>query len=154
MKQYLNEKGLSLIEVLATLTMLTIVGALVFGVLINSLQITNHESEQNNIRKEANLINNQLITFYKANNEFSTETDKGKLTVTSASTKKEFSLKGYSIYVNDPTRSNIGTYVDSTSDNLKSGNYISRDIIIEIVNNDDINDIFTLNSTITRVKED
>lgn len=150
MRNYLNEKGLSLIELLATLSMMTIVGALVFGVLINSLHIFNHESDNSDVRQEANLISSQLTTFYKVNGNFSASTDSdGILSVTSTKTEegvsseesREYKLPDYRIEVM------------STPDEVE-GSYVHTDIEIIISEIKDNTNVFKLKSTISRLNEE
>lgn len=152
MRKYLNEKGLSLIELLATLSMMTIVGALVFGVLINSLHIFNRESDNSDVRQEANLISSQLTTFYKINGNFSAITDSdGMLSVTSTKTEdgvsseesREYRLQDYNIEVKS------GPDVD-----VVEGSYVHTDIEIIISEKKDDPNVFKLKSTISRLNEE
>lgn len=150
MKKSLNQKGLSLIEVLATLTLLSIVGGLVFGVLINSMNIFEHQSNNNDVKQEANLINNQLITFYKVHGSFEiVETgDSIEVYAPDVANKKavrEFELNKYKISV---------TPQKSLLNEVESGIYTTIDIQIKIIEKDNLSNVFELNSTISRMKED
>lgn len=150
-KRVLNQKGLSLIELLATLSLLTIVGVLVFGVLINSLHIFEKQSDESDIRQEANLISNQLTTFYKINGNYKTNTNSdGVIEISSEKSDgtievREFSIPNYRIDVS-PT--------DSTEGEQDKGSYSSRDISITISEIEDLSNKFTLNTNISRIKED
>lgn len=145
MRNYLNQKGLSLVEVLATLTLLTIVGSLVFGILINSLNIFKIESENIDIKREVNLISNQLTTFYKKYGDFYIEEkDNGIIVYTpnkeNYKESREFSIQDYLINV---------IVTNGSSNN----GYESKDIKIKITNIDDVSDSFELESNISRIKE-
>lgn len=157
MKKLKNENGLSLIELLATLALLGIVGTLIFGILINSLNISNEQNEDINSRQKANLISNQLTTLYKKNGDFETETSSdGKLTIYSpnkinSTDTYEVEQVGYSIYVykpGDKDRTDLNQFTpDNNSDDEM---YTIRNVIIEIEKGIDK---FTLESTISRLKE-
>lgn len=132
-------------EVLVTLSMLIVVGALVFGVLVNSLQIFGVEDDNSDIRQKANIIESQITTFYKVNGDFDTDTVDDTLIVTSEKKdgtieSREFSIPDYSITV-------------ESVDGQASGNYTSKDIIISIVNNENPDDKFELESNISRLKD-
>lgn len=145
MRKYINNQGLTLIEVLATLTLLAIVGGLVFGILINSLNIFNLEDNDNDIMQKANIIESQITTFYKVNGNFEASTMDGILTITSEKKdgtieSREFSVPDYSIEV-------------ESNDGDASDGYVSKDITISIVNMDDAEDNFILESNISRLKD-
>lgn len=141
----MNNEGLTLIEVLATMSMLVIVGGLVFGILVNSLNIFNLEDNDSDIRQKANIIESQLTTFYKVNGNFETSTMDGVLTITSekkdgTTEAREFSVPDYSITVD---------VVDGDA----NGGYVSKDITISIINVDNPDDKFILDSNISRLKD-
>lgn len=145
MKKILNNKGLSLIEVLATLTLLSIIGGLVFGVLLNSMHIFKHESDSNDIKQEANLISNQLTTFYKIYGDFEVVEDGDSILVYAPNKDdskevRDFSIPEYKITV-------------LTSDNNSGSTYNTRKIEIKIIENKDKSNEFVLNSSISRIKE-
>lgn len=145
MKKSVNEKGLTFVESLVTLSMLIVVGALVFGVLVNSLHIFSAEDNSSDIRQKANIIESQLTTFYKINGNFNTDTVDDTLIVTSEKKdgtieSREFSVPDYSITV-------------ESVDGQASGNYTSKDIIISIVNKENPDDKFELESNISRLKD-
>lgn len=141
----MNNKGLTLIEVLATTTLLVVVGGLVFGILINSLNIFNLEDNDSDIRQKANIIDSQITTFYKVNGNFETSTTDGVLTITSekkdgTTESREFSVPDYAITV-------------ESVDGQASEGYVSKDIKISIINMDDSDDKFELSSNISRLKD-
>ena len=51
-----NQKGITLVEVLAALSILLIISSVIYGVLINSKKNYNNISEKVNLNQEANLI--------------------------------------------------------------------------------------------------
>jgi prepilin-type N-terminal cleavage/methylation domain-containing protein len=51
-----NEKGLTLIELLATIVILAIVGSIIFGVLLNIQKNYQDQTSQNQLGQEANYI--------------------------------------------------------------------------------------------------
>lgn len=148
MRSYINQKGLSLIEVLATLALLSIVSGLVFGVLINSLDIFEHESESNDVKQEANLVSNQLTTFYKMNGNYSAITDvNGVLNISTVKNDTTTEIRKFKIpdYVIDVEPDN------STDGESSKGSYTSIDIKISIYEIDNPENSFTLNSNISRI---
>ena len=92
MKQLSNESGITLIEVLATLTITAIIGSVVYGVLFQTLHANEKTKSHNELRQEANIVMTQLRTMHEngesiwyssgmlykdqeKNNPLSTETD-------------------------------------------------------------------------------
>jgi prepilin-type N-terminal cleavage/methylation domain-containing protein len=65
-----NEKGITLIEVLATLAILGIISSLIFGVFIGVNKKYNKISQQNNLEQEANLILTTLKNYHLSNNNY------------------------------------------------------------------------------------
>lgn len=146
MRKLLNSKGITLIEVLATLTLMTIVGGLICGILINSLNIFNHESDKSDIRQEANIIINQLTTFYKINGNFEViHNSDGSINISSdkedgTKESRDYGIPSYEIKVD--------SFIGDSSEN-----YESKDVEIIITEKNDPNNIFTLESNISRIKD-
>lgn len=145
MKKYLNEKGISLMELLATLTLLSLVGVLVFGVLINSLNIFNHESDSSDVRQEANLISNQLTTFYKVYGNFEIEKNGDGVIIyapdkSNSKESREYDISDYIIDV-------------VSSEGESNDEHTSKDIKIIISEKGNLSNKFELNSNISRIKE-
>ena len=68
-----NQRGLTLIEVLATLTVLSIVGAVIWNVFFQGLLYTKKAVSQNSIQQEANVIVMTLTKIHQTSEEYELE---------------------------------------------------------------------------------
>ncbi len=133
--QHRNQQGFTLVELLATFTILFVVLGLLFAVLNNSLQFFRKESERIDVRQEVNIIANQITTFYKENGDVTlTNNADGSVTITSSAETREYAIPNHEIRITcTPTR--------------KAGNYELIDITIIISGEES----FTLNTTVSRI---
>ena len=56
MKQWKNQRGVTLIEVLATLTIMSLFGGIVYGVFINGMNYSSKAKDTVSIQQEANYV--------------------------------------------------------------------------------------------------
>ncbi|QED48805.1 PilW family protein [Cytobacillus dafuensis] len=76
-----SEKGLTLIEVLATLTISFIIFGSIYGVFISVNKNYTGLTEKNNLSQEANIIITTIKKYYLANSEFILKYNEDKETV-------------------------------------------------------------------------
>jgi prepilin-type N-terminal cleavage/methylation domain-containing protein len=60
-----KEDGVTLVELLGTLTILSIIIVLAYGVLMNGLNYSNKASEKTSLQKEANLLTNTITKLHE-----------------------------------------------------------------------------------------
>jgi len=65
-----NEKGVTLVELLATVTILSIVGILVWSVFIQGIKHSNKESTKNLLTQEANYVQFSLKKIHQTSEEY------------------------------------------------------------------------------------
>ena len=65
MKRIRNESGITLIEVLATLTITAIIGSVVYGVLFQTIHARDKTQSHIDLRQEANIVMTQLRTMHE-----------------------------------------------------------------------------------------
>lgn len=75
MKQVKNESGITLIEVLATLTIMAIIGSAVYAVLFQTLHANEKTKSHNELRQEANIVITQLRTIHENNEDLYSNAD-------------------------------------------------------------------------------
>lgn len=64
-----NEKGITLVEVLATLTILSIVGIMVWNIFIQGSKYSSNSINKNLIQQEANIMSEQIKNLHKTSSE-------------------------------------------------------------------------------------
>lgn len=67
MKQLSNESGITLIEVLAAITITAIIGSVVYGVLFQTIHARDKTQSHINLRQEANIVMTQLRMMHENN---------------------------------------------------------------------------------------
>lgn len=65
-----NEKGLSLIEVLVTLVILSIVGTIIWSVFNNGVRFSNEAISKNQMQQEANIVLTKLTKIHQTATEY------------------------------------------------------------------------------------
>jgi len=138
MKQWKNQSGLTLIELLGALTLTFIVGIGIFSTLTHSLDLFDRESTRIDVRGQANIIANQLTTFYQENNDFRIENHEGSVTITSGLEERTFSLINHQIEVS------------AKADEVQNG-FVRRAVEITISGE---GESFTLNTMVSRLWEE
>lgn len=72
-----NEQGISLVEVLATLTILSIVGVLIWQVFFQGYKYSNDAVTKNTLTQEANVIVLKLTRIHQSNEEYTIKSSNG-----------------------------------------------------------------------------
>ncbi|MCA1065252.1 type II secretion system protein [Rossellomorea sp. AcN35-11] len=65
-----NERGLTLVEVLATLTILSIIGAVIWNVFFQGIHYTKKAVSQNSIQQEANILTMSLTRVHQTTESY------------------------------------------------------------------------------------
>jgi prepilin-type N-terminal cleavage/methylation domain-containing protein len=103
----LNQKGISLVEVMISLTILSVVSLVLWNVLIDGVTYSNKAVSQNTIQQEANLITMNLTKIHQTSEEYEIESSDCKVSVTYRSEKgtsyKEFTHPQLCISSNETT---------------------------------------------------
>ena len=94
-----NQKGVTLVELLGALTLVFIVALGIFFVLTHHLNLFQREVNRIDVRGQANIMANQLTTFYQENGYFEIETIKNGVRVKSGSATREYFLPGHVITI-------------------------------------------------------
>lgn len=68
-----NERGMTLVEVLATITILSIVGVVIWNIFFQGMNYTKKAVSQNRIQQEANVINMKLTRIHQNINDYTIE---------------------------------------------------------------------------------
>ncbi|MGM0854968.1 MAG: type II secretion system protein [Bacillota bacterium] len=68
-----NERGLTLVEVLVTLTILSIIGAVVWNVFYQGINYTKKAVSQNSIQQEANILTMKLTRIHQTSESYELE---------------------------------------------------------------------------------
>ncbi len=132
-----NQNGFTLVEMLGALTILFIVGGIVFAVLNNGLQFFRIESTRINVGQEANIIANQLTTFYQEHGDFEVvHQSDGSLMIASGEEIRVYSIPGHIITV-DFTES-------------QTNRFNKRNITIQVTGEQE----FTLNTVVSRLRDE
>jgi Tfp pilus assembly protein PilE len=74
-----NEQGISLVEVLATLTILSIVGVLIWQVFFQGYKYSNDAVTKNTLTQEANVIVLKLTRIHQSNEEYTIKSSNGMI---------------------------------------------------------------------------
>ncbi|MGM0900250.1 MAG: type II secretion system protein [Bacillota bacterium] len=74
-----NEQGISLVEVLVTLTILSIVGILIWQVFFQGYKYSNDAVTKNTLNQETNLIVTKLIRIHQSNDEYTIKSSNGTI---------------------------------------------------------------------------
>ncbi|MEH7112162.1 prepilin-type N-terminal cleavage/methylation domain-containing protein [Neobacillus niacini] len=80
-----DERGLTLVEVLATLTILSIVSIIIWSIFFQGLNFSKKETSKNVMIQESNIIISNLTTVHRGENKYeitSTGTNNCEITVT------------------------------------------------------------------------
>lgn len=138
MKPFKNQKGLTLVELLGGLTLACILGVAVFATLINSLNLFERETNRIDVRGQANIIANQLTTFYQENGGFTVEPLGEGVKIISGEEAREYTLPGHQITV-------------TVKPPIETGQFTKREIIIKITGD---NEPFELITVVSRLREE
>ncbi|MGF3105019.1 type II secretion system protein [Rossellomorea sp. DUT-2] len=85
-----NERGLTLVEVLATLTILSIIGAVVWNVFFQGIHYTKKAVSQNSIQQEANIITMRLTRIHQSSESYELENPDCTIKVNYSELEEEF----------------------------------------------------------------
>lgn len=78
-----NQHGVTLIELLLTLAILTTIGALIWSVFIQGTKYSNNAVTRNQMQQEANLITTYLTRIHQTSNEYTIETTNTQIKIIS-----------------------------------------------------------------------
>lgn len=84
MKKLNNEKGLTLIEMLATITILFVLGGMVYAMLFQMFANFSSTENRSTARQEANLIIAQLTNIHQTSDEYTIEYESDNYFITKA----------------------------------------------------------------------
>lgn len=68
-----NERGMTLVEILATITILSIVSVVIWNIFFQGMNYTKKAVSQNRIQQEANVLNMKLTRIHQNINDYSIE---------------------------------------------------------------------------------
>ncbi|MBM6619760.1 PulJ/GspJ family protein [Bacillus suaedaesalsae] len=136
-----NQKGITLIEVLVTLSILVIVSGLVYGVFFQSL--TSYEKTQSHalLRQEANVILAELTAAHRKLDTYTLSTDENK-----------------AIFLNDENISNNafsyelninGQGISNSVRRMKTDQFIDVELTVSVSNDEE--QTFTISTIINKV---
>lgn len=83
----LKERGLTLVEVLLTLTLLSVVGLLIWGVFFQGAKFSSQAVSTNHMQQELNAVTTYLTRIHQTSKNYSIDFDDDHITVTSNSLK-------------------------------------------------------------------
>lgn len=85
-----NQKGLTLVELLATLTILSIVGVIIWSIFIQGTNYSNQAMTKNQMQQEANMIGTDLKRTHRTTNSYELTSTSCTVTIkTNVETKYE-----------------------------------------------------------------
>jgi prepilin-type N-terminal cleavage/methylation domain-containing protein len=118
-----NEQGLSLVEVLATLTILSIVGVLIWQVFFQGYNYSNDAVTKNTLTQEANIIVTNLTRIHQSNEEYTIKSSNGIIEFLDSDnnqiTKYSSSKFTYSALLNDLEMNSQLVHPSDKTQNLK-----------------------------------
>jgi prepilin-type N-terminal cleavage/methylation domain-containing protein len=85
-----NQRGLTLVEVLATLTILSIIGAVVWSVFFQGINYTKKAVSQNSIQQEANILTMRLTRIHQTSESYELENPDCTIKVKYSEQEEEF----------------------------------------------------------------
>lgn len=144
----MNQRGLTLVELLGAITLVFLIGTGIFMTLTQSFNLFQREAERIDFRAQANIIINQLTTFYQENDELYIENRDGGTIITSGSHRREFYLPSHQIRV-EPEGA-----IQMTHDGAENSThpFISEEFTIKIENTEG-EELFKVTTTVSRLKE-
>lgn len=129
-----NERGLTLVEVLATLTILSIIGAVVWNVFFQGIHYTKKAVSQNSIQQEANILTMKLTRIHQTVNEYELESSDCEIEVIYEDKPKEKFRSDqmcFSLVVKNSTDEDTSKHISLTvSDKVHSKNEIVLDTVL------------------------
>jgi|GEM_PF-3492715 len=144
----MNQRGITLVELLGALTLVFLIGTGIFMTLTHSFNLFQREADRIDVRAQANTIINQLTTFYQENDELHIENRDGKTIITSGDDRREFYLPSHQIRV-EPEGAIQMTHEGAAN---STNQFISEDFTI-IIENTEGEELFKLTTTVSRLKE-
>jgi prepilin-type N-terminal cleavage/methylation domain-containing protein len=144
-----NQYGLTLIEVLVSLTILSIIGIVIWNVFIDGISYSHKAVSETTIQQEANIITLNLTKIHQISDEYEIKSADCTLSVTHRSEKgtayKEFKHPQLCITSNE-TRSEISTFINpSTTDFF---------LEMKIYDKEQPDNELEVNTTLFRLKEE
>ena len=127
----LKQDGLTLIELLLTLTIFSIVGTIVFNVFINGMNYSNKAQSNVNLQQEANRVITQLTAWHEKENQYNISLDKNPFatTITLSGSKQ--------VIISDPRYKYSICYYDNNTEKCnetnKSLNKIDKELSIKLL---------------------
>lgn len=163
MKYLNNNKGLTLIEMLATITILFIIGGMVYAMLFQMFSNFNNSENRITARQEANLIIAHLTTIHEKSKRYELEHDSDHYFITEAFTETDSSTMklGHEKYNYDLSVSYLdddGTEVTKKlSDepieiDLTKTKFKSIDVLLTLSSSNDEFEVKTTLSRMTKAK--
>ncbi|WP_084786860.1 prepilin-type N-terminal cleavage/methylation domain-containing protein [Bacillus tuaregi] len=77
-----NQQGITVIELLISLAILSLIGVLIWNVFFQGLDFSSKEITKNRMQQEANIILTHLTKIHQTAEEYKIETNSGKILVT------------------------------------------------------------------------
>lgn len=137
-----NQNGVTLIELLLTLTILTIVGAIIWGTLVQGSKYSNNAVTKNQMQQEANIIISRLTKIHQISESYNINSSGCKVTVVY---KEKNNIENTETFENQ--RLCIST---STIDNIKPN---IRDVPLTIkIKDNNSNNRVSIETVLSRLK--
>ncbi|MRG87489.1 prepilin-type N-terminal cleavage/methylation domain-containing protein [Salinibacillus xinjiangensis] len=154
MKTFKNEKGLTLVELLATIAILSIVSGIIMSIIISSMNNTNSIKTSNDMKNKANMIMLELTNFHQTSKTYTFhQTGQDSFTITDHEGNQstiEMPNYQYTITVLEP---NIDpNAAGKVTVDLTQEEHTQIDIRLELTaSGDGRNDEITVESTLARM---
>jgi prepilin-type N-terminal cleavage/methylation domain-containing protein len=143
-----NERGMSLIEVLLTLTILSIVGTVIWQAFFQGYQYSNNAVSKNLLQQEANLVITNLTRVHQSLEEYTIKSSNGTIEVIDPSNsliaKYTDSRFDYGVFITSPDSDPIELTNQSVTPSNKGQNLNIKVIITEKRNSNNKVEVATL----------
>ncbi|MFC7685220.1 PilW family protein [Ureibacillus sp. GCM10028918] len=136
MKHISNQRGLTLIELLATVVVLSIVVAIVSSILFNGLKLSNKVENKAKLQQEANYVTTILKEQHQYGEKYEIRLNaEGKIILTNLNTNKTTTIgnDSFTYVISEIINSCMEEAIDCTEtvDSASFGNKISVDPLVE-----------------------
>ncbi|PEJ49354.1 hypothetical protein CN692_23195 [Bacillus sp. AFS002410] len=101
-----NERGITLVELLAAILLFFTFIGIIYAVLIQSTDLFHSESGQIQLQQKANTIEAQLDRYYRKNGAFSVTQTADSVVISSNGEQRKYSIPGYSIQITSTDKNN------------------------------------------------
>ncbi|OIK16959.1 hypothetical protein BIV60_01395 [Bacillus sp. MUM 116] len=139
-----DERGLTLVELLATITILSIIGIVIWNVFIQGNKVSQKSMSKNSMEQEANLVITNLTSIFQTSKQFQLASSNCQISVTF--TKQDNTVQ---------TQVFTNAQLCYSATNISSINPGETDVNLSITVSDrkDINNQVTISSLLYRLKD-